>query len=149
MFSQPPILINHGYWIAAGAFKSPPCAACTGCDRGCEPIFRALAFVWLTRYYNGEVSYQPCISWWLLFDPQSMAGLCPRLEVSWCGFDEWGMFPLSNNCKLIQVYVWKCCLMFLHIRISQRYCSTCTIFPTCHTLLLNTRIPLLFNTQWW
>ena len=40
--------------------------------------------------------------------------------------------------------------MLLQVRIVSTYCSTSVILPTCHTLLLNTRIPLPFNTQqWW
>ena len=36
--SQPSILINRGYLIAAGVIKSPPCVACKGSDRGCEQM---------------------------------------------------------------------------------------------------------------
>ena len=115
-WSQPSVLIDHGYWIANRVLKSPPCVACKGCDTGCEPFFRGLALYDWPATTMERCSTNPACSWWQLSGPPTcMGGVCTRLGVAWCCFRRVRHVPIDQTkCKYLQLSVYNI-VMLLYV----------------------------------
>ena len=150
-WSQLSLLIDHGYWIAKRVFQSPPYVAC----RDVTQVVNHFSGGWLCMIdqplqwrgvqptllvYGGNCLAPPV---WVVMHPVRSSLV---------------MFSSSEACshwlnKVAQITTAKCfqyCFVIVRSdEVEVGYCSACAILLTCHTLLLNTRIPLQFNTQWW
>lgn len=122
-----------------------------GCDTGCEPFLRGwLCMIDQPLQWRGV---QPTL---LVYGGNCLA--LPVWVVMHPVRSSLVMFSSSEACshwlnKVAQITTAKCfqyCFVIVRSdEVEVGYCSACAILLTCHTLLLNTRIPLQFNTQWW